>query len=257
MRKKLILFMGLGILCCCCSSCGIITELALAGYELTKDNTSETKISYEEEQFENYVEEQFAEKYGKEFELLDFKWGLMAAVKNCNMKCLDDGIEFQAHVSVDTNQVEEENYLLQKYFDDVQNDVIDYVNQYFDGYKLVKMMGISKYLPFETSSNLSYEELKKLGHFTTKFYILIPEDTVFSDEEWSMITEKIASSNEYTEDDDKRSPYKEDINLKIDFSVYCLPNDVYHDLEFVINIIEFRKLLEENTDCDCEITRML
>ena len=92
------------------------------------------------------------------------------------MKCLDDGIEFQAHVSVDTNQVEEENYLLQKYF---------------DGYKLVKMMGISEYLPFETSPDLSYEELKRLGHFTTKFYILIPEDTVFSDEEWSMVTEKL------------------------------------------------------------------
>ncbi|MDE6777640.1 MAG: hypothetical protein K2J25_06820, partial [Oscillospiraceae bacterium] len=63
MRKKLMLFLVLGVLCCCCSSCGMIAKLAFAGYELTKDNTSETKISYEEEQFANDVEQQFAEKY--------------------------------------------------------------------------------------------------------------------------------------------------------------------------------------------------
>ncbi|MDE6003787.1 MAG: hypothetical protein K2G88_00165 [Oscillospiraceae bacterium] len=260
MRKKLILFLVLGILCCCCSSCGMIAQLALVGYELTKDDTSETKNI--DEELAIYVEEQFAEKYGKKFEFLNvYSYNFMFS-RDCNIKCVDDGIEFQANVYIkDYYKVERENYLIYKYFDEIQNDVIDYVDQYFEDYKLVttdKTDEIKLYnnsIPFENSSfDLSYEELKQIGNISTDCYIFIPEDTVFSDEEWTILIEKIASYNEYTNDDYIGRAYKKDINLGIYFMVFRIPNEMYHDLEFITTFDEFRKLKENG---DYEITRIL
>ena len=62
MKKKLILFLISAVLPFCCSSCGIIDIAA----QLSNTDSSETKISSEEEST-NYVEQQFEEKYGKEF----------------------------------------------------------------------------------------------------------------------------------------------------------------------------------------------
>ena len=253
MRKKLMLFMVLGVLCWCCSSCGTIgriAQLVLIGYESTyestKDNTSETKRDKQDEALAIYVEEQFAEKYGKEFEFLNvYSYNFMFS-RDCNIKCVDDGIEFQAHVYIyDDYEVQKENHLLYKYFDEIQNDVIDYVDQYFEDYKLVtkdRTERITEDLPFDIPADLSYEELKEEGFLSPSFHILIPEDTVFSDEEWSILTEKIASSNEYTDDDYIRGAYKKDINFGVYFMVYRIPNEMYNDLEFMTDFVEFGKL---------------
>ncbi len=265
MRKKLMLFVVLSVLCLCCSSCGIVGQSALRAikmsyelaYESTEENTSETKMSKQDEELAIYVEEQFAEKYGKEFEFLNIYSTSFMFSRDCNIKCVDDGIEFQASVHIkDYYEVESENYLLYKYFDDAQNDVIRYTNQYFDEHKLVtrdKTDRITKELPFDTSAELSYEELEAL--MSLDFYILIPEDTVFSEEEWAIMIEKFASSSEYVDDDEYvENDYREDINLKIYFSVYRVPNDVYQDLEFITTFDEFRKLKNNQ---NYEITRIL
>ena len=265
MRKKLMLFVVLGVLCWCCSSCGIVGQSALRavkiGYELTKDNTSETKetngMDKQDQALAIYLEEQFAKKYGKEFEFLNIYSTSFMFSRDCNIKCVDDGIEFQASVHIkDYYEVESENYLLYKYFDDAQNDVISYVNQYFDEHKLVtrdKTDRIIKELPFDTSADLSYEEVK--AFMSLDFYILIPEDTVFTDEEWDIMIEKFASSSEYVDDDEYvESDYREDINLKIYFNVYRVPKDVYQDLEFMTTFDEFRKLKNNQ---NYEITRIL
>ena len=230
MRKKLILFLGLGILCCCCSSCEIIAELALTGYELTKDNTSETKISYEEK-FANYVEEQFAEKYGKEFELLNFHSPFMSVRKSCNMKCVDDGIEFQATVySKDYYEVESENYLCYKYMNEIENDVDSYVSEYFTDFKLANFGTVGGKLTFDTDANSSYEELKDAlvrdsVHF--QFWILIREDCEISEEIWERVAQDIYSR--YEEHVDVNA-YKSDINLLLNFTIDKISSDFYEIL---------------------------
>ncbi|MDE5883495.1 MAG: hypothetical protein K2H29_00205, partial [Oscillospiraceae bacterium] len=144
-----------------------------------------------------------------------------------------------------------------KYYDEIQNNVIDYVDQYFEDYKLVtkdKTERITEDLPFDTPAYLSYEELKEGGFLSPSFHILIPENTIFSEEEWSILTEKIASSNEYTDDNYIRSAYKKDINFGVYFMVFRVPDDVYQDLEFITTFDEFRKLKNNQ---NYEITRIL
>lgn len=237
MKKKLILFLISAVLPFCCSSCGIIDIAS----QLESADSSETKISSEEE-FANYVEQQFKEKYDKEFELIGFSSPFMSISRDCDIKCVDDGIEFQATVhSKDYYEVERENYLLYKHFDDIQDEVVSYVGQYFNDYKLVAN-DISEGLPFEVSADVSYDELKDImydNNCSVSFRILIPEDTVFSETEWSTLVEKVASSNEYTDDDYIRGAYKRDINLEVYLTVFRTPNEVYNNLEFIITGDEY------------------
>ena len=195
-----------------------------------------------EEEFVNYVEQQFEEKYGKEFEFIGFSSPFISVSRDCNLKCIDDGIEFQATVhSKDYYEVESENYLLYKYFNNIQDEVVGYVGQYFNNYKIV-INDISEKLPFEVSADVSYDELKDVmynNNCSVSFRILIPEDTVFSETEWNTLVEKIASSNEYTNDDMIRGAYKRDIHLEVYLTVFRIPNEVYDNLGFSITGDEY------------------
>ena len=243
MKKKLMLFLILVVLNFCCSSCSTF-EITHQAYELYKTGDTEpfeTKSNFEED-FVNYVEQQFKEKYGKEFKLLGFHSPFMSISRDCDMKCIDDGIEFQATVhSKDYYEVEKENYLLYKYFSNIQDEIVGYVGQYFSNYKIVAD-DISEKLPFEVSADVSYDELKNImynNNCSVSFRILIPEDTVFSETEWNTLVEKIASSNEYTNDDINRGAYKRDINLEVYLTVFRLPNEVYNNLESIITEEEY------------------
>lgn len=237
MKKKSVLLFIATILFFCCSSCGIIDIAAQLGNTDSSETTNSSK-----NEFALYVEQQFEEKYGKEFELIGFSSPFMSISRDCDIKCVDDGIEFQATVhSKDYYEVERENYLLYKYFDSMQDEVVSYVGQYFNDYKLVAN-DISEELPFEVSADVSYDELKNIMYdndCSVSFRILIPEDTVFSETEWNTLVEKIASSNEYTDDDYIRGAYKRDINLEVYLTVFRTPNEVYNNLEFIITEDEY------------------
>ena len=162
MKKKLILLLISVFISFFCSSCSTF-EIAHQAYELYKTGDTEpfeTKSNFEED-FVNYVEQQFKEKYGKEFKLLGFHSPFMSVSRDCDMKCIDDGIEFQATVhSKDYYEVESEDYLCYKYMNEIENDVDSYVSEYFTDFKLISLDMIGGGLSFDTNANSNYEELK-------------------------------------------------------------------------------------------------
>lgn len=238
MKKKEILFVMLGVLCLACTYLPSVEGMMdiIDIIDMAKD----TKIkSVNETELRNYAEEKFAEKYGKKFEVLDvYSYNFMFS-RDYNIKCVDDGVEFQANIAIkDGFEITRENYLLYKYFDDAQNEINNYIGCYFENYKLVandKSERITDELPFDTPADLSYEELKERKNLSYTVYILIPEDTNFSDEEWSAIEEKFADSEE-------KNTYKEDMNLRVHFAVFSVPSEMYHQLELMTSFDEFRRL---------------
>ena len=231
MKKKLVLFLISAVLPFCCSSCGII-DIAT---QLSNTDSSETKISSEEE-FTNYVEQQFEEKYGKEFELIGFSSPFMSISRDCDIRCVDDGIEFQATVhSKDYYEVESENYLCYKYMNEIENDVDSYVSEYFTDFKLAYFDTIGGKLSFDTDANSSYEELKDAlvrdsVHF--QFWVLIREDCEISEETWEKVAQDIYSRYEGNVD---VNAYKSDINLFLYLSIDKVSSDFYEPLPKHIN----------------------
>lgn len=221
MKKKLILFLISAVLPFCCSSCGIIDIAA----QLSNTDSSETKISSEEE-FTNYVEQQFEEKYGKEFELIGFSSPFMSISRDCDIKCVDDGIEFQATVhSKDYYEVEKENYLCYKYLNQMRSDIELYMNNYLYDYKYVSIKIDSIKSPFETSHDLTYEELRKLVYFECIIYMC--NDRIFSDDEMKIMEDKFGGYG--TEEN-----YKEEIDMRVNFHIYLISKDIYNKFEYRI-----------------------
>ena len=222
--KKIISFLILAVLNFCCSSCGVM-DIA---NQLSDTDTSETKISSEEE-FVNYVEQQFLEKYGKNFELLGFYSPFMSIKRECDIKCVDDGIEFQAVVhSKDYYEVESENYLCHKYLNQVQEDIESYMNHYLSDYKYVSINVDSIKLPFDTSPDLTYEEFRKAAAFGCVIYFC--NDRTFSDEEMKIIENKFGGYG-------TEKNYKEEIDLRVNFHIYLIPKDTYNQFEYCIKEI--------------------
>ncbi|MBR4319943.1 MAG: hypothetical protein IKP69_07860 [Oscillospiraceae bacterium] len=244
MKKKLVLLLISAVLSLCCSSCSTF-EVVRQAYEMYKTGNTEpfeTKTNFEED-FVNYVESQFKEKYGKEFKLLGFHSPFMSISRDCDMKCVDDGIEFQATVhSKDYYEVESENYLCHKYLNQVQEDIHSYMNQYLSDYKYAEINIDSTELPFSTSPDLTYEEFRK----STYFYevICFCNDRNFSDEEMKLIEDKFGGYG-------TEKNYKEEIDMRVNFRIYLIPEDAYNRLETCTKIISWQpgwdSLLDENT----------
>ncbi len=237
MKKKLILFLISAVLPFCCSSCGIIDIAA----QLSNTDSSETKISSEEE-FTNYVEQQFEEKYGKEFEVIGFSSPFMSISRDCDIKCIDDGIEFQATVhSKDYYEVESENYLCYKYMDEIENDVESYVSNYFTDFKLVRFNMTGGRLSFDTEPNLSYENLKEImikSGVRLQYGIIFNNTIELSSEQEETINKDILRKYE---DNAYNDFFRCEIDLNVSFGIYRFSENIYNKMPLHMNEEQFHQ----------------
>ena len=180
-----------------------------------------------------FLEEELEKKYGKDFEILGGSAGFMSIAKDCDVRCVEDGVEFEATVHTkDYYEVVSENYLRHKYLPQVQEDIEAYLKKYLSDFKFVEIRANDKELPFNTSPNLTYEELKQHTDFTCDVYI--SDQRIFSNEEMSLLFEKFASATTLPTDETDTTIkfYREELNMKVKFYVYTVPQEVYDEIEY-------------------------
>lgn len=233
--------------------CAVLYVFTLSGCDLkrrlhrNRGDSSSCIINPCQEEWDFLVSE-LEKKYDKKFEVLGGGAPLMSVFQTCDVRCIDDGIEFKARLhDKDYLEVESENYLCYKYLDDITQEVKQYTNKYIKDYKLV-VSGTSFDLPFNTKADLSYDEYKKYlkenDIFIPYYYcILIPEDKQFTDDEWKVLIDKFASDRgyieDYVDDDYKIDTFREDIGLDIDFPIFKTPKERYDLADKIMSSYEY------------------
>ena len=216
--------------------CACIASLLLVGcypnihYDLGDSNETTVHTS----SVFVFLEEELEKKYGKDFEVLGGgSVGLLSVATDCDVRCVEDGIEFEATVHTkDYYEVVSENYLRHKYLPQVQEDIEAYLKKYLSDFKFVEIRANDKELPFNTSPNLTYEELKQHTDFTCDVYI--SDQRIFSNEEMSLLFEKFASATTLPADETDTTIkfYKDELNMKVKFYIYTVPQEVYDKMEY-------------------------
>ena len=99
-------------------------------------------------------------------------------------------------------------------------------------FKFVEIRANDIELPFNTSPNLTYEELKQHTYFTCDVYI--SEQSIFSNEEMSLLFEKFASTTTNSTDktDVTMDYYRDELNMKVKFYIYTVPQEVYDKMDY-------------------------
>ena len=180
-----------------------------------------------------FLEEELEKKYGKDFEILGGSAGFMSIAKDCDVRCVEDGVEFEATVHTkDYYEVVSENYLRHKYLPQVQEDIEAYLKKYLSDFKFVEIRANGIELPFNTSPNLTYEELKQQTYFYCNVYI--SDDRIFNEEEMSLLFEKFASATTLPADetDVTMNFYRDELNMKVKFYIYTIPQEMYDEIEY-------------------------
>lgn len=214
---------------------GIVSLLLVGCYPVRYHNSScSDESSAPKSSVFVFLEEELEKKYGMDFEILGGgSLGLLSEVTYCDVRCVEDGIEFEATVHTkDYYEVVSENYLRHKYLPQVQEDIEAYLKKYLSDFKFVEINANVKELPFNTSPNLTYEELKQHTYFTCDVYI--SDQRIFSNEEMSLLFEKFASTTTLPTDETNNNMefYREELNMKVKFYVYTVPQEVYDEIEY-------------------------
>ena len=182
-----------------------------------------------------FLKEELEEKYGMEFEILGGSIGMMSIAEDCDVRCVEDGVEFQATVQTkDYYEVVSENYLRHKYRPQVQEDIETYLKTYLSDFKFIEIRVDEKELPFNTSPHLTYDELKQQTYFVCDVYI--SDDRIFDKEEMSLLFEKFASNttSSANETDNTIGYYRNELNMKVKFYVYTVPQKVYDGMHEMV-----------------------
>ena len=180
-----------------------------------------------------FLEEELEKKYGMDFEILGGSAGFMSIAEDCDVRCVEDGVEFEATVHTkDYYEVVSENYLRHKYLPQVQEDIEAYLKKYLSDFKFVEIYADERELPFDTSPNLTYEELKQHTYFTC--YVYISDQRIFSNEEMSLLFEKFASTTTNSTDktDVTMNYYRDELNMKVKFYINTVPQKKYDEIEY-------------------------
>jgi len=213
---------------------GIVSLLLVGCYPVRYHNSSSSdESSAPKSSVFVFLEEELEKKYGKDFEILGGSAGFMSIAKDCDVRCVEDGIEFEATVHTkDYYEVVSENYLRHKYLPQVQEDIEAYLKKYLSDFKYVEVRADTEELPFNTSPNLTYEELKQHTDFSC--YVYISDQRIFSNEEMSLLFEKFASDTTSSTDetDVTMKFYRDEINMKVKFYIYTIPQEVYDEIEY-------------------------
>lgn len=216
--------------------CACIACLLLVGCypDIYYDSGDSNEITVPKNSARIFLEEELEKKYGMDFEVLGGgSAGLLSVAKDCDVRCVEDGVEFEATVHTkDYYEVVSENYLRHKYLPQVQEDIEAYLKKYLSDFKFVEIRANDKELPFNTSPNLTYEELKQHTYFTCDVYI--SDQRIFSNEEMSLLFEKFASATTLPADETKNNMefYREELNMKVKFYVYTVPQEVYDKMDY-------------------------
>lgn len=186
-----------------------------------------------------FLKEELEEKYGMEFEIMGGSIGMMSIAEDCDVRCVEDGIEFQATLRTkDYYEVVSENYLRHKYLPQVQEEIEAYLETYLSDFKFIEITADEKELPFNTSPNLTYEELKQQTYFVCDVYI--SDDRIFDKEELTLLFEKFSSNttSSANETDNTTGYYRNEINMKVKFYVYTVPQKVYDGMQYCMKWYE-------------------
>lgn len=198
-----------------------------------KTEVSSGEISVPKDSARIFLKEELEKKYGMEFEILGGSAGFMSIAEDCDVRCVEDGVEFQATVHTkDYYEVVSENYLRHKYLPQVQSDLEAYVKKYLSDFKYVEIRVNTKEMPFGTAPDLTYDELKQETYFECSVYI--SEEREFTNDEMEMLNEKFASSTaeSYEHSDVIKSYYKEELNMNVNFRVYTVPQEIYDEMDY-------------------------
>ena len=213
---------------------GIVSLLLVGCYSVRYHNSSSSdESSAPKSSVFVFLEEELEKKYGMDFEVLGGSAGFMSIAKDCDVRCVEDGVEFEATVHTkDYYEVVSENYLRHKYLPQVQEDIEAYLKKYLSDFKFVEIRANDKELPFNTSPNLTYEELKQHTDFTCDVYI--SDQRIFSNEEMSLLFEKFASATTLPADetDVTMNFYRDELNMKVKFYIYTIPQEVYDEIDY-------------------------
>lgn len=219
---------------------GIVSLLLVGCYPVRYHNSSSSdESSAPKSSVFVFLEEELEKKYGKDFEILGGSAGFMSIAKDCDVRCVEDGIEFEATVHTkDYYEVVSENYLRHKYLPQVQEDIEAYLKKYLSDFKFVEVRADTEELPFNTSPNLTYEELKQHTDFSC--YVYISDQRIFSNEEMSLLFEKFASTTTLPTDETNNNMefYREELNMKVKFYVYTMPQEAYNEMEYCMKWYE-------------------
>ncbi len=233
------------IIAAVCLFTGCIAAVAVCvftGYfyrDYRKTEVSSSEISVPKNSARIFLKEELEKKYGMEFEILGGSAGFMSIAEDCDVRCVEDGVEFQATVHTkDYYEVVSENYLRHKYLPQVQADLEAYMKKYLSDFKYVEIRANTKEMPFSTPPDLTYDELKQETHFECSVYI--SEERAFTDEEIEILAEKFSSStaesNEYS--DIIKSYYKEELNMNVNFRFYTVPQEIYDEMDYCLKWYE-------------------
>lgn len=218
----------------------IVITLTLTACFSQEPEAKEKKEPTLREKGEIYLIEELEKKYNKEFELVSMDSLFVSDSTSCVVRCIDDGIEFEARLHLRHYlEVESENYLCYKYLENVENDVIEYTKKYISDFKIVSL-GFTHGYSYDDPVDITYEEFKEFLPCYS-FKIMIPTNTELTDEEWDIIVEKFVSSDEYV-DIEVDDYFREEIDLHIKFSIYKVYVDRYERLDFNMNGEEYRQL---------------
>ncbi|MBR4021174.1 MAG: hypothetical protein IKI94_01030 [Ruminococcus sp.] len=214
---------------------GVVSLLLVGCYPVRYHNSSSSdESSAPKSSARIFLEEELEKKYGMDFEILGGgSVGLLSVAQDCDVRCVEDGIEFEATLHTkDYYEVVSENYLRHKYLPQVQEDIEAYLKKYLSDFKFVEIRANDKELPFNTSPNLTYEELKQHTDFTCDVYI--SDQRIFSNEEMSLLFEKFASATTLPTDETDTTIkfYKDELNMKVKFYIYTVPQEVYDEIEY-------------------------
>ncbi len=224
----------------CRLCCVISLSLLLMGCNLNSNyNSNSDEADVHKSNAHAFLKEELEKKYAMEFEILGGSGGLMSIAEDCDVRCVDDGIEFQATLHTkDYYEVVSENYLRHKYLPQVQDEIEAYLKTYLSDFKFIEIRADDKELPFDTSPNLTCEELKQQTYFLCDVYI--SEDRTFTDDEMSLLFEKFGSdtTDPNSKTDIPTGYYRNELNINVKFYVYTVPQDVYEKMDYCMKWYE-------------------
>ncbi len=218
--KKVIISIIVVLETCLLSSCYFSSS--------NSTESSSKNISTNTSTLKDYVVKSLEEKYGLKFEVLSGSSPMMTTSVDFDVKCIDNGVEFEATVRIkDKREMISENYLCKKYKNDFVNELKDYVSDFFTDFKLgnsgVLVLGE---LPFDTKSSLSYREVKAKMvecHVTYQIEIYIPDSEQLTQTDVDMLRDKFSNK--------AVGWYKSDLKMNLNATIYTFPKEDYDVLD--------------------------
>ena len=202
----------------------IVITLTLTACFSQEPEAKEKKEPTLREKGEIYLIEELEKKYNKEFELVSMDSLFVSDSTSCVVRCIDDGIEFEANLHLRNYlEVESDNYLYYTHLEEIKQDCIDYFGEYFDEFKIIVGQP-TREISFSINADISYEDLKtqmKKDGVLTSIDVVISRPFSLTDEELKIIQRDLPDFH------DDNGYYREKLGLYLFSYVVSVPQEVY------------------------------